>query len=175
MASAMEAEIAAMFMNAQLAIEFRQTLRDMGHPQPPTRMRTDSQSGHGVVTGTMQQKRSKAIDMRFHWLKDRIVNHEEFDLSWAPGATNLGDYPTKHHTGKHHRMTRPIWVNIEGESPTTLQGCTKILSHGYQNKAKHKIQSSESFIHTVLNNSVTKSLQRLLPAYTHKLYTTSKW
>ena len=103
-------------------------------------MRTDSQSGHGVVTGTMQQKRSKAMDMYFHWLKDRVTSHNEFDVSWAPGTTNLGDYSTKHHTGKHHKNTRPIWLHIEGKSPTILQGCTKILSHGYQNQvAKPKI------------------------------------
>ena len=53
---------------------------------------------------------------------------------------------------------------------------TKIFSHGYQNQvAKPKIQSSESYIHTVLNNSVTKALQRLLPAFSHTLYRTSKW
>lgn len=32
MASAMEAEIAAMYMNAEILIEFRNTLEDMGHP-----------------------------------------------------------------------------------------------------------------------------------------------
>ena len=114
--------------------------------------------------------------MRFHWLRDRVQNHRQFDIKWAPSAANLGDYPTKHHPEPHHRRVRPAFLHIPGESPTTLQGCTKILSHGSQNKvAKPKIQSSESYIHTILNNSVTKALQRLLPAYTHKLYTTSKW
>ena len=43
----------------------------MGHPQPPTLIETDSQSGHGVVMGTMQQKRSKAIDITMqHALND---------------------------------------------------------------------------------------------------------
>ena len=128
MASAMEAEIAAMFMNAQKIIHFRHVLTDMGHPQPPTRMRTDSKSGSGLVTGTMRQKRSKAIDMRFNWLKDRAQNHKELDIQWAPGAANLGDYPTKHHTGKHHLQCRPVFLNVDDKSPTTLQGCAKILN-----------------------------------------------
>ena len=98
----MEAEIAALYMNAQLAIKFCQILIDMGHPQPPKFMQTDSQSAHGLTKGTMKQKRSKAIDMRFHWLKDRANNHNQIDIQWAPGASNLGDYPTKHHIAQHH-------------------------------------------------------------------------
>ena len=80
MASAMEAEIEGLYMNAQLAIKFCQILVDMGHPQQPTLMQTDSQSAHGLTKVTMKQKRSKAIDMRFHWLKDRANNHNQLDI-----------------------------------------------------------------------------------------------
>ena len=66
MGSAMESEIAAMFMNGQLIMQYREILQDMGHPQPPTRIRTDSQTGCGVVTGTMKQKRTKSVDMNFN-------------------------------------------------------------------------------------------------------------
>ena len=31
----------------------------MGHPQPPTRIRIDSKSAHGALTGIMKQKRAK--------------------------------------------------------------------------------------------------------------------
>ena len=44
---------------AQLVMEYRQILHNMGHPQPPTLMRTDNNTAHGLVTGTMKQKRSK--------------------------------------------------------------------------------------------------------------------
>ena len=74
----------------------------MGHPEPPALVQTDSQSAHGLTKGTMKQKRSKAIDMHFHWLKDRANNHNQIDIQWAPGASNLGDYPTKHHIVQHH-------------------------------------------------------------------------
>ena len=56
MTSAMEAEVAAMYGNAKKVIEFRQILTDMGHPQPPTIMRTDNQTACGVITETMKQK-----------------------------------------------------------------------------------------------------------------------
>eukprot|EP00804_Cyclotella_cryptica_P003815 CCRYP_018931-RD/>CCRYP_018931-RD protein AED:0.34 eAED:0.34 QI:0/-1/0/1/-1/0/1/0/60 len=40
----------------------------MGHPQPPTPIQTDNSNALGVVTNTIQPKRTKAMDMRFHWL-----------------------------------------------------------------------------------------------------------
>ena len=125
MASAMEAEIAAMFMNARLLIEYRQALEDMGHQQPPTVIRTDSETGCGVINGTMRQRRSKVVDMNLNWIKDRC-ERKQFDIKWAPGATNRADYTTKHHTGTHHRLVRPIQLYMEGKSPTTLQGCDRI-------------------------------------------------
>ena len=165
MASAMEAEIAALYLNAQLVVEFRQTLTDMGHPQPTTQIRTDNESACGILTGTMRQKRSKAIDMRFHWLRDRVQNHKQFDIRWAPGATNFGDYPTKHHPGSHHKNVRPIFLNVPGKSPTTLQGCTKILSRGYSKVAK---QQSTDTLPTIF----TQLLKKMQPLLTHKLLTT---
>ena len=47
MASAMEAEMKALLMSAQLLAERRQALEDMGHPQPPTRARVGSKPAHG--------------------------------------------------------------------------------------------------------------------------------
>lgn len=63
MASAMEAKIAALFINAQKLVKYRQTLQDIGHPQPPTPICTDNLSACGIINGTMKQKRSKSIDM----------------------------------------------------------------------------------------------------------------
>ena len=129
MASAMEAEIAAMFMNARLLAEFRQTLEDMGHPQPASIIRTDSKTGCGVLNGTLRQHKSKVADMNLNWLKDGC-QRSQFQIEWAPGVTNLADYPTKHHTGSHHKKVRPIQTFIRGESPLTLQGCDRILAGG---------------------------------------------
>ena len=131
MASAMEAKIAALYLNATLIIEYRQTLEEMGHPQPPTVIRTDNKTAHGILTGTMKQKRSKAIDMRFHWLKDRTNNQNQIQIKWSPGLTNLADYFTKHHSATHHKKVRPIYLYVKGKSPTHLQGCAKILSDSY--------------------------------------------
>ena len=128
MASAMEAEIAGLYENAQLVIEYRRTLEELGFPQPPTVIRTDNKTACGIVNGTMKQKRSKAIDMRYHWMKDRTNNHKQFRIVWASGKENFGDYPTKHHPPAHHRRTRPIWLHVAGKSPTTLKGCIELLN-----------------------------------------------
>jgi len=45
----------------------------------------------GILNGTVKQKYSKAIDMRFYWLQDRIKDGQ-FIIQWKPGACNLSDY-----------------------------------------------------------------------------------
>ena len=67
--SAAEAEIGAVYVNAPEAVLFRQRLNEMGHHQPRTPMQTDNTAAHSVVTKNVQPKRTKAIDMRFHWLR----------------------------------------------------------------------------------------------------------
>ena len=39
-------------------------------------------------------KRSKAIDMRFHWIRDR-VRQNQFYLVYIPTKENIADYMTK--------------------------------------------------------------------------------
>ena len=57
----------------------------------------------------MRQKLSKAFDMPYWWMKDRIKQNM-FDLIWAPGKFNLADYFTKHHLPWHHKKMRYKYV-----------------------------------------------------------------
>ena len=57
MASAAEAEVGALYMNAQEALAIRQCLIELGHPQPPTPMKTDNSTAQGILNGTIKQKR----------------------------------------------------------------------------------------------------------------------
>ena len=68
-------------------------------------MQTNNSAACGVVNGKVQPKRIKAMDMRFHWLRDRECQ-EQFCIYWAPGKLNYADYWTKHHTAKHYAKTR---------------------------------------------------------------------
>jgi hypothetical protein len=108
--SAAEAEIGALFHNAQDACTLRQTLIDLGHPQPATSIQTDNACANGIMNDTVKQKRSKAIDMRYYWLKDR-VKQEMFRVHWEPGTENKADYFTKHHPTAHHKQMRPIYLH----------------------------------------------------------------
>ena len=64
-ASAAEAELGALFHNGKEACPLRIGLEELGHPQPATPMAMDNNTASGIITNTVKQKRSKAIDMRF--------------------------------------------------------------------------------------------------------------
>jgi len=106
MASAAEAELGALFINSQKAVPIRQTLEELGHTQPPTPMQTDNSTAFGVVNNKILPKATKPMDMRFHWLRDRL-RQKQFRYYWRPGTKNYGDYWTKHHPASHHQAMRP--------------------------------------------------------------------
>jgi hypothetical protein len=106
MSSAAEAEIGALYINARKGVEIRNILKEMGHMQPPTPVQTDNSTAEGIVNLRVQPKRTKAMDMRFHWLRDRGVNQKQFKFYWRPGTSMRADYWTKHHSPAHHRHMR---------------------------------------------------------------------
>jgi hypothetical protein len=109
MSSAAEAEVGALFINCTEATAIRTTLTEMGHPQPPTPMKTDNSTATGIINNTMKQRRTRAMDMRFYWVRDR-VQQQQFIVYWAPGKDNLADYFTKHHPASHHRLMRNVYL-----------------------------------------------------------------
>ena len=46
-------------------------LTSMGHSQPPMPMQADNSTMYGVVSNKIIPKATKAMDMHFHWLRDR--------------------------------------------------------------------------------------------------------
>jgi hypothetical protein len=101
MSSVQESETGSGFINAKDAIPTRTTLQEMGHPQGPTPIQFDNKCATRILTDTVVQRRAKAMDMRFYWLCDRVCQ-QQFHVHWKPGQCNLGDYPTKYHSTKHH-------------------------------------------------------------------------
>jgi hypothetical protein len=116
MSSAAEAELGGLFINAKTAVPIRTTLEELGHKQPPTPIQTDNSTAYGVVNNEVQPKATKAMDMRFYWLKDREAQ-KQFRIYWRAGKLNKGDYYTKHHAPIHHQTTRPTlltpWKVVE--------------------------------------------------------------
>ena len=86
------------------------TLKFMGPPQPSTPMQTNNTTATalGVVNDNITKK-LKLMDMKYHWLHDRMflgqIRHY-----WFPGKENNGDYVTKHHAPIHHQATRPTFL-----------------------------------------------------------------
>ena len=64
-ASAAEAEYAALFMLAQEGEYLRRVLDNTGYPQTPTLIVCDNQCAVGLATNTVKAKRTKSTDMRY--------------------------------------------------------------------------------------------------------------
>jgi hypothetical protein len=124
-ASAAESEVGACFQNAQSGAPLRVTLTELGHIQSPTPLRTDNYTAFGILNETIKQKISRAMDMRYHWLTDR-VRQKQFDIYWRPGRENLGDYHTKHHSAQHHKDMRGLILH-QAKNLQVLRGCVKLL------------------------------------------------
>eukprot|EP00804_Cyclotella_cryptica_P018634 CCRYP_011441-RC/>CCRYP_011441-RC protein AED:0.43 eAED:0.43 QI:0/-1/0/1/-1/0/1/0/182 len=109
MASATEAELAALFITAREAVYIRIILMELGHKQPATPLQTDNAMAEAVTNGKVQPKSTKAMDMHFHWLHGRECQ-EQFRIYWRPGHSNYADYWTKHHSAKHHQHIRREFI-----------------------------------------------------------------
>ena len=111
MASAAESELAALFITAREMIPHRQTLIDMGWPQPKSPIQTDNSTASGVVNNTIVPRRSKMMDMRFWWLRCR-ASQDQFCYYWDAGSKNWADYHTKHHPESYHEAHRTTHAGI---------------------------------------------------------------
>jgi hypothetical protein len=108
--SASEAELGGLFYTAKDAVPIRTCLEELGHPQPPTPLKTDNTTASGIVNDTVKQKKSKALDMRFYWIRDR-VEQGQFHVYWRKAGVNKADYFTKHHPAQHHQDMRGIYLH----------------------------------------------------------------
>jgi hypothetical protein len=102
---AAEADLGALFINTQEAVYLQRILIDMGHPQPKTPIQMDNLTAEGFINSKIQPKRTKLMDMRFEWLKDREAKNQ-FQFFWRSGNTNLAKYFMKHHPPAHHQNVR---------------------------------------------------------------------
>ena len=101
MGSVAEAEIGAAYINGQESLPIRTLLRKLGHPQPVTPIQVNNSTANGFASYTIKQKRSKAKDVRFYWIRDQ-TSQGQFLIYWQTGITNLDEYQTKHHSPAHH-------------------------------------------------------------------------
>ena len=108
-ASAAETETGGVYNNAQDAVIIRIALQEIGHPQPPTPIKTDNTTAHSFVHDNIKQRKSKTWDMRWNWLRNRTVLNQ-LRIYWDKGILNDADYHTKHFPPAHHITQRPNYV-----------------------------------------------------------------
>ena len=140
-ASAAEAELGALFLNAQEAKILRLTLEELGHPQPPIPIHIDNTTAVGIVNNTIKRQRSRAMEMRYFWLLDQQVQ-KFFNFQYHPGQENLGDYPSKAHTGAVHQHVRPWYIHDRNSPrelpralrPSSRRGCVETLGDPYNKR-----------------------------------------
>lgn len=75
-ASAAEAELGTLFLNAQQARITRLILKEMGHPQPPTPIHIDNSTCVGIVNNTQKRSKSRAMHGKYFWLLDSDAQKE---------------------------------------------------------------------------------------------------
>ena len=120
--SVAEAEYAALFLLGREATSARNILMDLGYPQDTTTLICDNECAVGLATDSVKQKRSKAIDMRYHWIRDQ-VRQGKFKVKWEQGASNLADYFTKAHPVHHYVTMRHLYVTTP--KPLVIRQCAR--------------------------------------------------
>ena len=128
MSSTQEAETGGGYINAKAALPIRQAAIEMGHPQGPTPLQFDNKCAMGILTGVLKQRQSKGMDMRFYWLRDRH-SQNQFHCHWKKGIFNLGDYQSKPHPSKTHRIQRPSFVL---NNLTEVNKLMQIMAHTFK-------------------------------------------
>ena len=108
--SAAEAELGSLFMNAKEGCIIRLTLKELGHPQPPTPMHCNNATAAGIANGSVKRQWSRAMEMRYFYICDQVKNRE-FDVIWHPGKEKMWNYVSKNHDTRHHQNVRPFYLH----------------------------------------------------------------
>ena len=147
---------------------FTNTHDPQGTRTSPTAHSHASTTSVGFANNTIKQKQSKAIDMRFYWIRD-CTRHGHLKIYWSPGSTNLGDYHNKHHFPSHHQLMRPQFLHDEPH----VQLSNLVVMHplrGCVNSRKMCAVRAEPGITTRTHITAVKPFKPVfVTSHTHKL------
>ena len=105
---------------------------------PPT-IWCDNTVAVGLCNDTLKIARTKSIDLRFHWLRDRI-RQEQFNVQWVKSEDNIADFFTKALPVHQHIQRRNQLVI----GPTLNKRAQRALSWRTTTKYHHSIIDSHS-------------------------------
>jgi hypothetical protein len=106
-----ESELSALFYIGKDGCPIRICLEELSLPQPPTILLTDNSTAIGVAKDACKQQRSKAMNIRLYWVRDR-VRQGQYDVVRRPDGTNEADYLTKAHPAAYHRPLRAHYQQL---------------------------------------------------------------
>jgi len=141
-ASAAEAELGALFLNAKEAKVMRLTLEELGHPQPPTPIHIDNSTTVGIVNNTVKRQKSCSMEMRYFWLLDGH-NNKIFDFQYYPGFERILEITqAKPILGGITSMCDnitctcplPLFFLIRAVKPSVRRGCVEQVDPAYIRK-----------------------------------------
>jgi hypothetical protein len=98
----------------------RAIARALGHPQGPTTIWCDNTCAVGLSNDTLKTAKSKSIDLRFHWLRDR-VRQRQFAVKWVKSGANIADFftkalPVNQHVARMHQL-----VQVQAATPRSTR------------------------------------------------------
>ena len=142
-----------MFINTREAVPYQMPLVEIGNPQLQTPMQTDNSAAHSVVTINVQPQKTKATDMRFHWLRCRDAQGQ-FRYYWRLGTANFGSYWTKHHPSVHHKSMQSTVLEPMNEVIALREGkLTQPMCH--LQKLKRYLAESKILVRAMKLSSPT--------------------
>ncbi len=99
-------------------VELTLTLTNLGHPQQsPPLLFVDNECAIGLATSSVRPKKSKSIDMRLDWIRER-AGQNFFRLVFLPGLISPADFFTKILLVYSHITALPKRIRIEFTAPT---------------------------------------------------------
>ena len=111
----MGAEPGTLFVKCQRGTSTGMALIKMGYAHAPAPSVTDSATRDGFVNGNILQWRSRSIDKKFYWVRDR-VRRGQFLVYCMNVEQDLAEYFTKHHPTSHHCLKISTYIVLTVES-----------------------------------------------------------
>ena len=76
---------------SEAVMEVKNIAEALGVEQEKIAIHCDNQVATGIANDTAKEKRTRHMDMRFQWVREKVYRHV-FEIKWRPGKTNLADF-----------------------------------------------------------------------------------
>jgi hypothetical protein len=101
--SSMEAEYIAAFYALQEIVWTKGLLKELGFSyNSPVDLYIDNQSAIKLATNPVYHKRSKHIDIKYHWIREKIEEKDLVKIKYVKSSENTADMMTKSLVGELH-------------------------------------------------------------------------